>query len=447
METSKSTWQATYTDAASESVGAAGSPKNVAKVAKMPTFQAIPEPFEADTVIIGGGLTGTVAAYLLARAGQSVAVLEKDRIGCGATGLTTGFLTQSVDTDYRELIHLFGFENAKLIVQSHADAIDLADKIIHDNKIECEFKRVSNFTYANDESEAAELRVEESVARDLGLPVRFKESSWNDGNKTDLGFPNLGYLELKNQAKYHPLKYLYAVAEAATEHGAHFFEKMEVTKVRGRGPYALDTNHGEILAEQIFVATYAPFNKKLYFKKAFYESYVMELAVEPGLFKEATYEDNMLPYHYFRVDAGMGPGGRDRLIIGGEDHRSDLHMSSDKNFDALEEYIYKSFPRLKYEVVRRWRGPIIEPVDGLAYIGPHKDPNAFYATGFSGNGMTYAHIAAKIISDRILGRENKYAEVYAANRRPTLKQLAAKGRDYSTEMLHGAAKNVFRRKT
>ncbi len=398
---------------------------------KVPHFSPLRAPLETDVIIIGGGLTGIAAAYLLNKAGKTVSVVEKDQIGFGASGLTTAFITQSVDTDFRDLINIFGIEKARAIVESHGDAIELIEKIIEENDIDCEFRRVSNIIYAHSEKEAEHLKKEEIAGRELGLPIKFKTDD-------SLGFPNFGYLELKNQAKFHPLKYLYALAQVISHNGVEIHEHVEVKKIRGRGPYELDTNHGTMTSEQVFVATYAPFNKKLFFKKAFYDSYVYELEIKSGIIPEGTYEDTMTPYHYFRIDRLKG---KDRMIIGGEDHRSDVDVDNSKNFQALEEYIQKHFPNVPYKLVRSWEGPIIEPVDGIAYIGPHKDPNMYYATGFSGNGMTYSHIAGQIISDLIIGKDNRYATVYAAHRRPTIKQLATKGRDYSKEFIQGAAKN------
>ncbi len=427
---------------------------------KIPKFPALkeskereegdnPEDSGFDVAIIGGGLTGIVTAYLLSQSGKKVAVFEKDKIGFGATGLTTAFLTKLIDTDFRELAEIYDKGTAKLVAESHGQAIDMIERIVKEHKIDCEFMRVSNFVYANDEKEALELRGEEKTDQDLGLDIKFRDAKFG----AKLGFPNMGFLELKNQAKFHPLKYLFTLAEIAQSQGAQIFENTEIKEIRGRsndsGPYILKNSRGTVRANKIFVATYAPLGKKLFFKKAFYDTYVFELETTPGVLKPGIYEDNMNPYHYFRVDRlsdndhGMD---MDRIIIGGEDHRSDVHVSPQKSWRALESYVHEKFPGLKYKIVRRWRGPIIESVDGLAYIGPHKDPNIFYATAFSGNGMTYAHIAATIVRDLVLGKKNPFSKIYDANRKPTLKQLAAKGRDYSEEFIHGALKNTFKYK-
>ncbi|MBX4212519.1 FAD-binding oxidoreductase [Candidatus Pacearchaeota archaeon] len=405
---------------------------------RMPHFPRLKSLIDVDVAIIGGGITGITAAYLLSKAGKKVALLEKEILCSGATGLTTAFLTQSVDTDFSELVEMYGTRKASAIAKSHQYAVDRVEDIIRKNKIDCEFVRCSNYSYALDENDAEDLQDETKVMKELGIKARFKED-----NK--LKFENQGYIEIPRQAKFHPLKYLSALSKITSANGAQIFEKTEVKEIRGNGPYALKTPSGEVYAQQIIVATYAPFNKKMYFKKAFYDTYVFELKVRKGILKEGIYEDTMDPYHYFRVDR---KGTYDRIIIGGEDHRSDIPVNDSKNFQALKQYIKQVFPDIRYRIIRKWDGPIVEPVDGLAYIGPHKDKNIFYATGFSGNGMTYGTLAAHIITNEILGKADaqirKFASVYDARRMPTFKQLMHKGKDYTRELFHGAVRNSLK---
>ena len=387
-----------------------------------------------DIAIIGGGLTGLATAYMLSETGKKIVVIEKGWVGYGATGLTTAFLTQSIDTGLRDLIDMFGKDLTKLILRSHEEAIESVEKIVKDHNIECEFMRCSNFAYANDEKESEGLRDEEKAGKELGVPVEYKEDQ-------ALGFVNFGYLEWKNQAKFHPLKYLRSLVLLLKERGVEIFEESEVVDLSGKGPYVLSTKEAKVTAQAVIEATYGPLKRKLYFKKAFYDTYILELEIPGGEIPEGIYEDNMDPYHYFRVDR---MGEKDRVILGGEDHRSDIPVDESKNYQALIDYSDEVFKGIPHGMVRKWKGPIIEPVDGLPYIGAHKDPNIFYATGFSGNGMTYSHIAARIIADLIIGNKNPYAHIYAAGRKQALKHILKKGRDYTSELAYGAVKNTFK---
>ena len=395
-----------------------------------------------DVVIIGGGMAGILTAYQLARSGKKIALLEKGMIGGGATEYTTAFLTQSIDTSAEDMIAMYGIENSKTIIESHKVAIDTIEKIITDEKIECEFKRCSNIIYANDTGEYEDLEKEFEEMKKIGYDCELHDL------KKELGFMHAGFIEVKNQAKFHPLKFLYALADKTSRMGVKIYENTEAKDfvvLDGRDPIIV-TSGGEIISKQVIVTTYTPFEAplSLYFKKGMYVSYVLELEISKGIVTEGTYEDMKNPYHYFRIDSGEE---FDRVIVGGEDHRKDIRVSPAKNFKALEEFARKTFGDV-YTIKRRWNGPILEPVDGLPLIGSLKDSEVIsYATAFSGNGMTYSAISSIILSDKVLGKEHPWLSVYNAQRSLSIKSLAIKGKDYAEEFFQGAVKNTFSKKS
>lgn len=402
----------------------------------VPEFAPLAQALEVDVAIIGGGLTGITAAYLLSEAGVSVAVFEKDRLGFGATGATTAFLTQYIDTAVQDLLTVFGRERTQAIFGSHREAITRVEQIIQREHIECECRRCPLYVYADSEKDWAHLQSEAAAGESVGMPSELRQ----DGT---LPFENFGYLETAHQAKFHPRKYLAALVPILQQRGVRMYEETEIEKLEEGSPVVLHTSRQKIRARHVLVATYAPLNRKLFFKKAHYTSYVYEATLPPGVLPEGIYEDTADPYHYFRVDRLPS---HDRLIVGGEDHRSDFPIGPEKNFQALEAFIHKTFSNIPYTLTRRWKGPILETVDGLAYIGPVDEKNIFYATGFSGNGMTYSLIAAQAFADFVLGRENVWLTLYDAKRLPALRSLMHKGRDYSKIMLGGAIKNTFTQK-
>jgi glycine/D-amino acid oxidase-like deaminating enzyme len=396
-----------------------------------------------DVAIIGGGMAGILTAYFLAKSGKKVFLLEKEMIGGGASGYTTAFITQSIDTDSSDMISLYGIENAKLIVDSHCSAIDTIEKIIKQEKIECEFTRCSNYIFATTEEKLKDLRKEFQAMKKIGYECELQETAGT------LGFVHTGYIEVKNQAKFHPLKFLYAVADRTSRSGVKIFENTNVKDliVLEEGSPIILTDNGEIVAKKVIVATYKPFNKtfSLFFKNAMYVTYILELEMEEGKIPVGTYEDMENPYHYFRIDRTEG---KDRVILGGEDHRKDIKVNATKNFKALEEYAAEIFGAKSYTIKRRWSGPILEPVDGLPFIGSLKDEEAiFYTTAFSGNGMTYSVISAHILRDQVLDKEHPWLRVYNAKRSLSMKSLAVKGKDFTEEFFRGAVKNSLRKKS
>ncbi len=404
----------------------------------LPTFPTLTQNLETDVAIIGGGLAGLLSAYELAKAGKKVVILEKDRVAHAGTGYTTGFLAQYIDTNTGDQVDMYGAADTKKIWESHGDAIDLIEKIAKDEKIDCELMRCTNYMHANDAREKKELDEEFSAMDEQGFSVSQKA--------IDLHFKNKGVLSMAKQGKYHPLKFVEGLLTALEKLGVEIYETTEVTDLvpvaEGR-PFEVKTDNYTVTAPWTITATYQPFNnpKEVLLKKGMYKSYVMELEVPAGTYEEGTYEDMDNPYHYFRVDAGVGNKGSDRIIIGGEDHRIEIPMN-DKNFEVLKEYADDLFGT-SYPVVRQWSGHILESVDGLPFIGEYQ-PHQLIATAFGGNGMTYSAISAKLFTDIVMGEKNPYEKLYSPDRTPTFKQLSKKGRDFGEEFFRGAVANLFK---
>lgn len=391
--------------------------------------------------VIGGGLAGVLIAYNLARAGKKVALLEAEEIGKNVTTYTTGFLTNVLDTDITDLIKMYGAKNAKLAWQSHLDAISTIQQIAKKEKIDCEFMRCNNYVYALDEKEYDSLKEQKKSADKIGFDTTMVKSN-------HLEFEQAGAWVIKNQGKYHATKFLYGLLAALERMDVKIYEHSEVEEIEELDYFSVTTKHGRVLAQKVVVATYQPFNnpKQTLFKKGMYRSYVFEVKVPAGMFKEATHEDMKNPYNYFRIDRGVyGNKKYDRMVIGGQDHRNEIKMAPERNFRALEEYLKQLMGGRKYQITRKWFSRILEPSDGLALIG-ETSPGQYVATAFSGNGMTYSAIAGELITDLITKRKNPYARLYDPKRIPSLYQLAKKGRDYTEELVGGALKNIFKPK-
>ncbi len=390
----------------------------------------------ADVAIVGGGIAGLLSAYLLANAGKKVVILEKGDLLSGTTMYTTAFLSQIIDTSAVDMTNIYGKRNAALIWESHGEAINLIERIVKEENIECEFMRCNDYSYINDQDESKDLQEEYEGMKKLGAPVSLKK-------KNDLGFPQHGYVELANQGKFHPIKFLRKLLLVLAELEVLIYEQTEVEKVSSTKFGVIAKGEGfSVKAGHAITATYDPLNNpiKTFMKKGMYVSYVYELEIAKGLFKEGIYEDSNNPYHYFRIDR---MGMHDRMIIGGEDNRKEIAFGEQKNFRALKAYTNKLLGKNPYRIVHKWSGQILEPSDGLALIGQFKQ-HQLVATAFSGNGMTYSGIAAKIFCDAVCGRKNKYAKLYNPARIPTIKQLYTKGRDYTEEFINAAAKNTFK---
>lgn len=379
----------------------------------------------AEVIVIGGGLSGILISYLLSQAEKKVILLEAEKLWTGASLYTTAFITQVIDTEASDIIAMIGLKKAKLVWESHGEAINFIEQIIKKEKIDCEFIRCSNYIYAQTDKEYKELQKQFQALKKLGGQVVLKK-------KGNLGIDHHGYIEVKRQAKFHPTKFVKALLEILKKRGVLIFEKSEVIKISNN---QVITKNGVATSPFVITATYQPFNNpiEVFLKKGMYKSYILEARVPPGLYKEGTYEDMDNPYHYFRIDPFKT---YDRIVLGGEDHRIELKLSEKKKFNALEDYIKNTLGMTKYKITCRWAGPILEPADGLALIGEY-DPGKLITTAFSGNGMTYAAISALLCRDIITGKKNKWIDLYRPGRLPNPKQLLIKGRDYAEEFVRG----------
>jgi glycine/D-amino acid oxidase-like deaminating enzyme len=182
------------------------------QIKKPISFPALSHDISAETIIIGGGLTGLLTAYQLKQEGKDAIIIEKGEIGSGATHLTTAFLTQIIDTDFSELISLFGSKNTQSIWTSHGAAIDLIENISKKEKINCDFLRCPAFFYAHTKSDVLNIAEIHQAAKKIGVKSEVIHPPLQ-------GFKNFGGLKFENQAQYHPLKFLYGLAAVLKKNG------------------------------------------------------------------------------------------------------------------------------------------------------------------------------------------------------------------------------------
>lgn len=386
----------------------------------------------ADVVIVGAGISGLSVAYQLLRQGYSVSVLDRDQVGHGETSMTSAHLSNVMDEGLRELRRLHGSEGARLAVQSHAAAIDEIEQIVQREKIDCEFKRLSGFLFLGPDEEMDDLWEELEASQLAGF--RDVEMIRSSSGGTEAPLLKGPYLKYPRQAQFHPLKYLNGLVAAIRRMGGQIYSHTEVTEVEGGSPARVATREGfEITAAAVVVAANVPFNDRftLHTKMAPYRTYMIGMRA-PQVVPDALYWDTADPYHYIRFV--QDPLTRSKvMLIGGEDHRTG--QSSEGNpYEKLRAWADRHFG-LTSPVTWHWSGQVLEPHDGLAYIGrnPGDEDNVYVVTGDSGQGLTHATIAGLLIRDLIQGRENPWQEIYDPSR-VNLKSLNT----FVVENLHSA---------
>ena len=381
---------------------------------EMPATEPLAHGVRADVCVVGAGIAGLSTAYQLARAGARVVVLEEGPIGRGETGRTSAHLSNALDDRYDWLERVHSPQRARLAAESHTAAIDCIEAICREESIDCDFQRVDGFLFADQPRHQAELDRELAAAERAGVVVEREGASC-------FSFTDVGpCLRFRHQAIFHPLRYLAGLARAVVRRGGAIHTGVRVVDVESAAPCRVATDIGiPVLAERVVVATNVPVHARfaIHTKQTAYRSYIAAFEIPAGSVANALYWDTAEPYHYVRV-APAGDGEREHLIVGGEDHRTGQDDDAPHRWQRLEEWTRARFP-MAGAIATRWSGQIIEPIDGLAYIGRSpgmSHPGVFLATGDSGNGLTHGTIAGMLLRDLVLGRDNPWDDVYDPGR-------------------------------
>jgi len=368
-----------------------------------------PLPRDVDVLVAGAGITGLTAAYLLAKSGKRVAVVERERVGAGETGNTSAHLTAITDLRLTDLAGRFDRDAARLVWDGGMIAIDLIESIVELEKIDCGFARVPGWLCSPFFGDADDkLRDDADLARALGIQVSYRETG-------PLGRPAAGF---PDQAVFHPLRYLEGLAAAAARLGVTIIEHAEMSEAV-QDPLVAIVNGENVACTDLVIATHVPvvgssgvakaimFQTKLYP----YSTYVVGGRIDDGAIAPGLYEDTSDPYRYLRVhrdEEGL------YAIYGGADHKTGTVSHTEECFGQVQEEFLKLFPKARIE--KRWTGQVIETNDRLPFIGENA-PHQYASTGYAGNGLTFGTLGALMIHDAVLGIENPWRELFDPGRK------------------------------
>ena len=379
---------------------------------QVPSHPPLLEDAQADVCIVGAGISGLTTAYLLARAGRSVLVLDDGDIGGGETQRTTAHLANALDDRYMRLERLHGVEGARLAADSHSAAVDEIERIVEAEGIACDFVRVDGYLFVPPDEDASLLDRELDAVHRAGLTQVERRS------QTMLGACDLGpSLRFPRQAQFDPMKYLIGLAQAIERAGGRIHGHTHVRSVDGKARCVRAEDGARVVADAFVVATNTPVIDRvaIHTKQAAYRTYVVAFRMRPGMVARALYWDTADPYHYVRTQ--RTEDGQELLIVGGEDHKTGQADESGQRFARLAAWTLQRVPDAG-EIAFQWSGQVMEPVDALAFIGrnPGGPDNVYVVTGDSGNGMTHGTIAGLLLGDLIAGRENPWEKLYDPSR-------------------------------
>lgn len=382
-------------------------------------YPSLKKDFSTDYAIIGGGITGALIAWYLAKAGIQTAVFDRRHIGMGSTCASTALLQYEIDTPLFELKEMVGEKNAARSYTLCIEAIDALEEISKKLKLD-DFERKPSFCYASRKKDVPDqIEKEYKIRRKHGIEVEI----WSEKDVADK-FPFVAPAALfspKDAAQTDAYKLTHALHKNAINLGAKVFDKTEIAEIehKKRGVVLRTKNGCSIKAKKLIIASgyesvnYLPFNLvRLHSTFA--------LASEPVennnfWYKNALIWETARPYLYMRTTSD------NRIIVGGKDEPFQNSTKRDKLLNRKTREIVDSFKRKFPEINLvpdyAWAGTFGETEDGLPYIGAIKQlPNTIFALGFGGNGITFSQIAAEIIRDEAIGKKNADAQIFSFER-------------------------------
>lgn len=363
--------------------------------ANLPHFPPLRGEISTGVLVIGGGMAGLLCAYTLKQTGIPCVVAERKTIASGVTGCTTAKITSQHGLIYSRIAKQFGLEAAEGYLQANEAA--LADLRALCREIPCDFTEQTHCVYSRKDMKILEEELD--VLTRLGYPAEFASTP-------TLPFPTVGGVQFPNQGQFHPLKFLSAIAQDLT-----IYENTPVLSLKKDSAV---TDRGRIHADAVIVATHFPFLNKhgSYFLKLYQQrSYVLALENAPipdGMYLDA--QENGLSFRSWG----------NTLLLGGGGHRTGKNGGG---WQELETFTRTHYPDAR--IVRRWATQDCMSLDGVPYIGQYSaaTPNLYVATGFNKWGMTTSMVAARLLTDRILHKDNPYEALFSPSRSILRRQL------------------------
>ena len=359
-------------------------------------FEALNGNKSTDVLIIGGGIAGILCAYKLKKSGVDCILAEAAVICGGITKNTTAKITLQHGLIYDKMVKRFGNDKARLYVQAQVKATEEYARLC--KNIDCDYETRDSYVYSLNNRKKLEKEV--AALNCIGVKAELSDTC-------ELPFSVSAAVLVKNQAQFHPLKFLYTIAKDLPIY--------EHTKVVELMPYKAKTNHGDISYKKLIIATHFPMLNKhgLYPLKLYqHRSYVIALKGAQNL--DGMYVDESDTGLSFRSYGNL-------LLLGGGGHRTGKHGSC---WQELEEFARKYYKNS--QIVGKWAAQDCMTLDSIPYIGQYakSTPDVFVATGFNKWGMTNAIATADILCDLVQGKPNPYATVFHPSRNVLHPQLA-----------------------
>ncbi|WP_203334165.1 FAD-dependent oxidoreductase [Planococcus beigongshangi] len=378
----------------------------------IPDYPQLQKNESTEIGVVGGGIAGIISAYLLAKAGKSVTLIDAGKLVDGVTGYTTAKISAQHGLFYFPLIKMAGEIDAKRYYDANIEGLEWIKNTAEELGIDCDFEHQDAFVYANTEIGAKLIEQEAEAYQQLGIPGGLAKE------EVELPFAVKEAVVMRNQAQFHPVKFLAGLVKEFERLGGTVYEKTRAVKILSKkNPVIQTENMSHLSCEKVIVATHYPFNDAdgMYFARMSVErSYVVAAKVK-GTVPKHMYISTDMPMRSLRY--AKNDDGEQLLLIGGEGHGSGKHSGETiENYEKLAKWGDEHFG--VEEIPYRWSAQDMSTLDKIPYIGTSTVgyENILVATGFRKWGMAHGAVAGLLLSDQVLGNENRFASLYDPTR-------------------------------
>ena len=364
---------------------------------RLPEFEPLQGEVKTDVLIIGGGMAGILCAWFLQQEGVDYRLAEAGRICGGTTCNTTAKITAQHGLIYQKLTAEWGVELTSLYLHANLQAVEQYRQLC--KKLDCDFLDQDNYIYSR--SAQGKLEREIRALEKLGYRAGFADA-------LGLPFSVVGAVRFPQQAQFDPLRFVAGIAG-----GLRIYENTRIVSVKGK--LAVAQNGGKIQAQKMIFATHFPIvnTHGLYFMKMYQQrSYVIALQAAQAV--KGMFLDEDAEGYSFRNADGL-------LLLGGGGHRTGKDGGG---WQKLRDFAGLCYPKAKERYA--WAAQDCITLDGIPYIGRYggREQDWYVATGFNKWGMTSSMVAARLLTDAVMERNNPFAPVFSPNRRMLKKPLA-----------------------
>jgi len=382
---------------------------------------------QVEVAIVGGGYTGLSTAYNLRKnhPGMTVAVLEGEVIGYGASGRNGGFSMTLFGMEPTVTKLLFGQQRTVEAHRYMERAVDCVDTLIREHQMQSEYWFPGFLRVATTPGYVKRIQRDLKILTDLGI----HGIEWLDAERVRAEVHSplfLGAWWEPRCGLLNPAKHVRELKRVAQQLGADVYERTPVTAIERGTRYRLHTPGGVVVADRLVLATnaYSHLLPELASKQAPVFTHMVVTAPLSATQLEAIgwkqrqgIEDARNLVHYFRLTADhrLAMGGSDVTLAYGR------HMALDLNpriFADLERDVVRLFPSLQgVSFTHRWGGPVSVPLQMVPALGYLGDRRAVYSLGCMGHGVSLSHLNGQTLADLISERSTDLTDTWFVNRR------------------------------